>query len=157
MKKYILYIISYLFSWFRKQFIDVTERLAAWFPNKRRPVVTVKTADALCAQIQILSWKWKSIAVLWCILDRSYPVSILFDQLKTKFPLQTNFWNGLSKTPIDLLLTIWTSIISWACPYGIGMCKFRKGWLHQVDIKRRSLTWYTANSLCPPFVKAGRY
>ena len=31
------------------------------------------------------------------------------------------------------------------------------GCLHQGEIKRRSLTWYTAHSLCPPFAKVGPY
>ena len=36
-----------------------------------------------------------------------------------------------------------------------GSCAM--GCLHQGEIKRRSLTWYTARSLCPPFVKVGPY
>ena len=31
------------------------------------------------------------------------------------------------------------------------------GCLHQGEIKCRSLTWYTARSLCPPFAKVGPY
>ena len=31
------------------------------------------------------------------------------------------------------------------------------GYLHQGEIKRRSLTWYTARSLCLPFAKVGPY
>ena len=31
------------------------------------------------------------------------------------------------------------------------------GCLHQGEIKRRSLTWYTAHSLCTPFMKVGPY
>ena len=38
-----------------------------------------------------------------------------------------------------------------------GIKIVRMGCLHQGEIKRRSLTWYTAQSLCPPFAKVGLY
>jgi hypothetical protein len=63
-----------------------------------------------------------------------------------------NWWKRGRKNLVQLLDTL-TDLIDYLFISVLLLLeeseKYSMGCLHQVDIKRRSLTWYTARSLCP--------
>ena len=93
---------------------------------------------------------WEGVELL-CLSDKVFDACIYLQSCqnwdsslwlaKCRLGNSAQHRDSLSKGSIDLVLT----------------GRYVMGCLHQGEIKHRSLTWYTAHSLCPPFAKVGLY
>ena len=71
---------------------------------------------------------------------------------KAKTPTIHHFFCTYKKCSWNIELSIYICGV-----YAILLNQRLMGCLHQGEIKRRSLIWHTARSLCPPFAKVGPY